>query len=245
MLVLSLNWPLQSKASDALRNFCGHALDIIGSYPLKRLPDRLANRAPVTILAIGSSTTSGEGASSPDHNYPERLHAFLRSAWPDSPIRMINKGVSGDTTAMMLPRLRQALKDTDFDLVIWQVGSNDAINAGDAAALSSAMDQGIEAVLDSGSDLLLLDQQYVERWNDKQSWEHYVAAVEIGAKNKAIAVLSRYRSMKRLHGRDLPALAGLLTSDQIHMNDKGYACLAEAIGRSIQTIVDRSTAGAK
>lgn len=136
---------------------------------------------------------------------------------------------------MMLPRLRRSLKETDFDLVIWQVGSNDAISTGNAAVFRSAMDQGIETILASGSDLLLLDQQYVEPWRDKQNWQHYVALVEIGAKNKAVNVLSRYQSMKRLHGRDLRALEGLLAPDAIHMNDKGYACLAEAIGLSIQS----------
>jgi acyl-CoA thioesterase-1 len=143
---------------------------------------------------------------------------------------------------MMLPRLRRSLKETDFDLVIWQVGSNDAISTGNAAAFRSAMDQGIETILASGSDLLLLDQQYVEPWRDKQNWQHYVALVEIGAKNKAVNVLSRYQSMKRLHGRDLRALEGLLAPDAIHMNDKGYACLAEAIGLSIQTLAGPSQA---
>ena len=49
----------------------------------------------LTILAMGSSSTAGIGASSPAATYPSRLEAELRKRFPDTDIRVINRGKGG------------------------------------------------------------------------------------------------------------------------------------------------------
>src|SRR5579872_3539367 len=50
--------------------------------PLGHLRRRLANGTPLTIVAIGSSSTAGAGASSPAAAYPSRLAVELRHNFP-------------------------------------------------------------------------------------------------------------------------------------------------------------------
>src|SRR6266576_7052543 len=78
-------------------------------------------RGQAKIVAIGSSTTAGEGNIKA---YSERLLSFLRAEYPNAKITMVNKGISGQEAPIELQ-----LFDTDViaekpDLVIWQVGTN-------------------------------------------------------------------------------------------------------------------------
>ena len=50
--------------------------------PLKRVAQRIAGGQSLTIVAIGSSSTAGAGASSPAMSYPSRLEVELKAAVP-------------------------------------------------------------------------------------------------------------------------------------------------------------------
>ena len=77
--------------------------------------------AGATVLALGDSLTQGVGTSSPAHAWPavfERL-----SGW-----RMVNGGVSGDTSDMALARLPALLREHHPQLVIVSIGGNDFLH---------------------------------------------------------------------------------------------------------------------
>jgi hypothetical protein len=62
-------------------------------------------RGQAKIVAIGSSTTAGEGNIKP---YPDRLLCFLRDEYPNTAITMANRGISGEEAPIELKRF-----DTD------------------------------------------------------------------------------------------------------------------------------------
>src|SRR3954447_10389163 len=68
---------------------------------------KLAKRERLTILAMGSSSTEGVGASSPAASYPSRLEAELRKRFPDVDIRVINRGKGGEDAPDELARLER------------------------------------------------------------------------------------------------------------------------------------------
>ena len=57
------------------------------------------------IVAIGSSSTAGAGASTPRQSYPSRLAVELEAHFPAHPIAVINRGVNGEEAADMVARL--------------------------------------------------------------------------------------------------------------------------------------------
>ena len=63
--------------------------------PLPRTQARISAGDPLRIVAIGSSSTAGAGASMPSRSYPARLEAELRARFPENRIEVINKGVNG------------------------------------------------------------------------------------------------------------------------------------------------------
>src|SRR5262245_21285561 len=56
------------------------------------------------IVAIGSSSTQGVGASDQAHTYPARLAEELRHRWAHLVVTVVNKGIGGDTAPKVLAR---------------------------------------------------------------------------------------------------------------------------------------------
>src|SRR3954463_4562418 len=78
-------------------------------------------RGQAKIVAIGSSTTAGEGGIK---TYPKRLLAFLEPEYPTVKITIVNKGVGGQEAPIELLRFGADVIAEKPDLVIWQVGTN-------------------------------------------------------------------------------------------------------------------------
>src|SRR5438105_4816937 len=92
--------------------------------PLSRTAQKIADHLPVKIIALGSSSTYGFGASTPTASYPSRLADELAQRLPDQQITVLNRGISGDEASQTLARLDADVIAENPDLVLWQVGTN-------------------------------------------------------------------------------------------------------------------------
>jgi lysophospholipase L1-like esterase len=119
-------------ADDAKPSKCGAptALTMI-EPPLGHTALVIEHRAPLTIVAVGSSSTQGVGASIPALNYPSRLEAELKERVPGIDIRVLNRGKGGEDAAEELARLKRDVIAEHPDLVIWQVGTNGVLRRDD------------------------------------------------------------------------------------------------------------------
>jgi len=96
--------------------------------------------AEAQIVAIGASNTRGMGVAF-EEAYPPQLEAMLRARGYRG--RVLNAGISGDTTAGMLARLDSAVPP-DTRVVILQPGGNDLRRRGGGPA---ARDANIEQIV--------------------------------------------------------------------------------------------------
>ena len=188
---------------------------------------------PVRILAIGSSSTEGVGASSPALSYPARLEAFLQQRWGSSGVVVVNAGIGGESAGRTLERLRERLAETAFDVVIWQVGTNDAVHGHDEDRFRSVLGNGIRIVREARADLLIVDQQFFPGIRDRQRYERFVDVVAEEATANRVPLFSRYRLMRGWNDRGDAALRATLAPDAFHMNDLGYACLARLLAADL------------
>ena len=72
---------------------------------LPRTSVALSQKHTLRIVAVGSSSTQGTGASSPSKAYPAQLDAILEQRFPGAKIEVINKGIGGETAAGTVARL--------------------------------------------------------------------------------------------------------------------------------------------
>lgn len=200
---------------------------------------RLVRAQAIHILAIGSSSTQGVGASSRDASYPARLENDLRAAWPGRRIQVENAGIGGETAAATLNRLEARLATVPYDLVIWQVGTNDALatGSGDTAAFRAMLKRGIAAARAARTEIALLDPQYFPGIRNVPAYERFVAAVAEVAGEERVPVVRRYDLMKRWASGDGSMLLAALSGDRFHMGDTGYACLARLVAGQVTAAV--------
>src|SRR4051794_40839667 len=88
-------------------------------HALPRTARRRTSRAPIMIVALGSSSTAGAGASSAAAAYPARFAAELRDRWADQPLTILNRGINGEDAREMMARFDKDVISQMPDLVIW------------------------------------------------------------------------------------------------------------------------------
>jgi len=208
--------------------------------PLTRLAYRLAAGMPVKIVAIGSSSTSGFGASSPAATYPSRLEAELRQHFPGHPITVVNRGVNNEEIPNMLLRFETAVIAERPQLVIWQFGSNALMH--DKALDPGLIAAGINRLKAIGADVVLMDPQYAPRVLAKPAHETIVAHIARAGRENKVGVLHRFEMMRHWHEVEGLPLETFLIWDGLHLNDWGYACVAKSLGVAIAEAAGRPTA---
>lgn len=207
---------------------------ILPGAPLDVVTRHLDAGEPVSVLAIGSSSTEGVGATGPGASYPAQLESDLRVLWGTTQVSVRNAGIGGETADATVARLEAALVGPSRPaLVIWQVGTNDAVRGGDETAFRTLLERGVSAARRAGADLILLDQQFYPGIPDRARYERYVAMVAAVASTSKAPLFSRYRLMKRWSELAPGLLSAMLAKDGFHMGDRGYDCLASALGQEI------------
>lgn len=231
--------PAHATAADAGTACAAHQPMLKINDTLERTAERIATGAPLTILAIGSSTTAGVGASAPGAGYPLQLERLVEAALPGIEVRMHVSGVGGETAAQTLVRLEQQLAIVQPDLVLWQVGTNDALADVPEDAFRQLVEHGVASVLATGADLVLIDQQFYPTISRPARYERFVSIVDdVGSRMKA-CVFSRYGLMKTWALHAPGGLRPMLAADGFHMSDRGYACLASSLAREIMDAARR------
>jgi lysophospholipase L1-like esterase len=209
--------------------------------PLKHSAQRIAAGLPLTIVAIGSSSTSGAGASSPANNYPSRLAIELQDRFPRVPITVHNRGVGGETARDMLARFDRDVFAATPDLVLWQVGSNSVLRDQPLVDAGALLREGLARLKAAGLDVVLMNPQYAPKVIAKQDAELMVDLIDLAAKQAHVDLFQRFALMRywRLT-EDIP-FSVFLSADELHMNDWSYGCVAKLLAGAIADAATRAT----
>jgi lysophospholipase L1-like esterase len=219
---------------------CDAPLDLVRmANPLSRVAHKVANKEPIVIVAIGSSSTAGAGASTPAANYPNRLAVELKQHFPHSPITMINRGVNGEEIADMLKRFDSAVVAAKPDLVLWQLGTNSIIRDHTLSAHDSSIRAGLNKIRAVGADVVLIDPQFAPKVTAKPEATHMVELIATTAKREDVDLFRRFDVMKHWVEVDHIAVETFVAADGLHLNDWSYACMAKGLGLAIAEAVQR------
>ncbi len=211
------------------------------AHPLPHVALKLANRQPVVIVAIGSSSTAGAGASSKAANYPSRLAFELKRRFPDQTVTVINRGVNGEVITDMLRRFDKAVVAMKPDLVLWQLGTNSVLRNRNIDRDGIAIRQGLARIRATGADVVLIDPQFAPKVIVRPDAEHMVSLISETAKAEDADLFRRFALMKRWREHDRMAFESFLSRDGLHMNDWSYACMAKGLGAAIAEAATRPT----
>ncbi len=203
------------------------------SAPLRRTGGLLEAGKSSTILAMGSSSTLGVGASSPAMSYPSRLERALREAFPTLAIKVLNHGRGGQDVDEEFARLNHDIVDERPDLVIWQVGTNALLRREDLSVEEQLITQGIVLMKQRGIDVVLMDMQYAPRVLARRAWDDMERLIAGIARREHVGYFRRFEIMRGWDQTGQLGPAALIGPDGLHMTDVSYACLASRLAQSL------------
>jgi lysophospholipase L1-like esterase len=224
--------PAQAPASNSLE--CAARNEFVRlSKPLAKLSARLARHEEIKILAFGSSSTAGTGASRKEYNYPSRLEQELRTLLPGLPIKVLNRGIGGEDARQMLPRLDRDLAAEKPDLVLWQVGTNALLSERGVESQAPLIRDGLRKIDVAGAEVILMDPQYAPHvLRDPDARPMVALLAKIGAET-GVPVFRRFALMQYWHEAREIAFSDILAPDLFHMNDWSYGCLARNLAAAL------------
>jgi acyl-CoA thioesterase-1 len=223
--------PQLAKAADFCPNVKPGKLSLPGS--IKAVD---SNREFV-VVAMGSSSTEGWMASSLSRSYPAMLQTDLSAALPNVHVAILNRGIGGQDAAEELPRIEPDVVAVKPTLVIWQVGANGALRNSDPKIFKRLVTLGIERLKAAKVDIIIMDNQQSPMI--LAAPEHALINQSLAeiAKSEGVNLFSRNDLMEHWKEAGFPP-EHFISSDGLHHNDLGYACLASALSETIVDTID-------
>jgi lysophospholipase L1-like esterase len=192
----------------------------------------LATNQPVVIVALGSSSTRGWMSTDVAHSYPALLQRYLNDVVPRLAAAVINRGIGGQDAPEELARLDTDVLAIHPNLVIWQAGANYALHGADPASFKRLMVEGVRRLKAAGTDVILMDNQRSPRILNAADHVAMEAAMRDVATTTGVNLFSRGGLMDAWEAGG-EKLDDFIAPDGLHMNNRGYLCLARALGEVI------------
>ena len=222
----------------AVASHCRVPHDLIETRaPLRLTTARLGAAMPLVIVAVGSSSTAGAGASHPGASYPARLQDELERRFPAAPITVVNRGVGGETAGRMIERFDRDVIALKPHLVIWQTGTNSALRDHDPSQFRGEVADGIRALRQTGADVILMAPQFAPRFNDLPNRLAFLRVVNDVSGHSDVVLFPRHAIMKYWIDSGRFDFKTMLSPDGLHLNDLSYDCIAQLLAEQIETIV--------
>jgi acyl-CoA thioesterase I len=199
--------------------------------PLRALNRAVRAKRNVKVLAIGSSSTVGVGASSASATYVAKLETSLEGSIKGMNFDVVGRGLSGEVAQGAADRMKKEVDETRPDLVVWQVGTNDALRHISLDKFKTCLSTTLAWLAEHKIDVVLIDPQYGAVLTKDEHYERVVAAIAEVAREARVLLVDRFEAMKELQRERGDTF--YLTGDNLHLNDRGHRCMAEQLTRAI------------
>lgn len=220
-----MKWKVAAAVATLSLSACGgEAAPVPAESAAPAMPDLPVVGEQVTILAFGDSLFAGYGVEQ-SQSYPARLEAALRARGINA--KIVNAGVSGDTTAGGLQRLDFALSGMKSPpaLVIVSLGGNDMLRGLPPTQTRNNLDQLLTKLGQRKIPVVLMGMVSAPNWGP----------------DHAKAFNAIFPDLAKKHGAGLvpfflDAVIGkpeLIQSDRIHPTAGGIDVM---VGATVETV---------
>jgi acyl-CoA thioesterase I len=202
---------------------------IVAEPPLPNVAAALMNRKRVRILTIGASAAAGRRTT--PGGYTALIEQILERAVKGLNVIMINRGISGELAANAATRIRIETAINRPDVVLWQVGANDALAYVSVAHITSTVVETIRWLRDHKVDVILVGLQRVDGLAQNL---HYIAvrdALRQIAARENVIIVRRDEAMRLI--KEAKREGNLPLPDEFEETETGYTCLAQYVARAI------------
>jgi len=200
---------------------------IVEESPLPNVAAALQSRKKIKILAIGASSIVGRRRG----GHTEETRQLLLKAVRGLDVVMVNRGVSGELAAQAAERIKNEVALEEPDLVLWQIGTNDALAYVPIAQLEETVIDTIRWLKEHKVDVVLVGLQYVDRMEQDAHYKAVREMLRTVAAKENVMIVRRYEAQRLLAQAE--GSGGGLVPDEFERSETGYVCLAQYMARAI------------
>jgi hypothetical protein len=182
---------------------------------------RVTETRRLTVVALGSSSTLGQGASSPQATWPARLEADLNRRMPGVAVTVHNRGKARDDAEQMLKRLESDVMS----------GTAEAMRHRDVEQFAAHLQDGIGRIEAGGADVVLVTPQYSRETARLISYHPYIEAMNSIGTRREVLLFPRFEVMRHWVESGQMQLDNLTPAQAVGLTDRVYDCIARQIGR--------------
>ncbi len=229
-LLLAGCLPMTSARAENAAAGCEVAEHLLSSESaLNKVADTVKAGRPLEILVAGSRSSTI--AKSEGGAYPARLQAMLREKLPSVPVNVaveLQFGKTAEEAASTLVKLVEGKKPT---LVIWQTGTVDAMRSIDPDDFRGALGEGVAALQNTGTDVVLMNLQYSPRTETMISPSPYLDNMRMVAQQHDVPLFDRFAIMHQWHDQgDFDLFSA---SPGVELAKRVHECLGRALSKLI------------
>lgn len=204
---------------------CGEAK--FSDKPLPNSASALQQRKQIKILAIGASSTAVLGSG----RNPPLLERILERTIKGLDVEIINRGFSGELAEDASERLKIEVALNQPDIVLWQVGTNDALAHVPVDSFEQSVGSTVRWLKEHNVDLILVGLHYSKRLAKDAHYQAIRMSLRRIASEENVLRIGRYEAMEVLArtkaGGERPE------PDDFGQTEAGYNCMAQYIARTI------------
>ncbi len=196
---------------------------------LPKVADALKTGRPLDILVVGSRSSTIN--TSDGSAYPGRLQAVLRERLPSVAVNVsveLQVKKTAEEVAAGLVKLVEGKRPT---LVIWQTGTYDAMRSIDPDDFRGAVDEGVAALQNAGTDVILMNLQYSPRTETMISAPPYLDNMRVVAQQHDIPLFDRFAIMR--HWNDAGDFDLFSASHGLELAKRVHDCLGRALSKFV------------
>jgi acyl-CoA thioesterase-1 len=219
----------QAAQPSPLSKACQSGSAALGAQsPLPNVAAALAQRKDLRILTMGAApghvTAHGGG-------YTELIEVMLENALKGTDVIMINRGVSGELAAGAATRRKNEVALDEPDLVLWQVGTNDALAYVDAQEFAATVKDQIDWLKRHKVDVVLVGLQFAPQMLRDAHYIEIRDSLRRLAVQENVIVIRFFEAMQIV---EQTAREGAMpVADEFERSEAGYNCLAQYVARAI------------
>ena len=201
---------------------------------LPRADERLERGGVLPILVLNSA------GSRPDTGYPAVLEKDLAARLPDRKVSVTVRNALGATAEEMLPILSRELATSSASLLVWQVGTADAMRNIGPDSFGEALDRGIAAARERGADVILMDMQYSPQTTQLITFQPYLDYVEWVSQDSGVVHFPRFEMMRHWFEDGRVGFAPDSKEEKLQAYQFVHRCLGRMLADTVVTMLERA-----
>ena len=217
-------------------------LTVDGALP--RAYEREKRGGALPILVLNTAKPASPRAGAGQASYPSLMERDLSARMPGRKVSVTVRNAPGATAQEMLPVLDQALTNTVSgnppSLVVWQVGTVDAMRNISPDSFGEAVAAGIELAHRRGADIIVMDMQYSPQTTQLITFQPYLDYVEWVTQNNDVFHFPRYEMMHHWFEEGRVGFAPDSKEEKLQAFQFVHRCIGRHLTDVITTMLDRA-----